>query len=231
MKESRKLQAIVFGAVVLVSSCKARDDGAESTRTRQVSSAVEREIEDAPPPRPTSSEPAAAAQPDDPSSRESMMKLLAGLKPGEERDVGNGTQFKLLRLQATEPIGGGWQRAASREGGFSVEIPLPFNELRIRAKSSDKVEMRTFTVGGKTGGLLAWSASCIARNDGQFLHAPPPDAIEPKGTPVRAWQRSLTASGRMCFAIVEAQGTDPLPTEGDRNRFLRSLRITGPVQW
>jgi hypothetical protein len=34
-----------------------------------------------------------------------------------------------------------------------------------------------------------------------------------------------------CVLIVEAQGTDPLPTEADRLRFLRSLKRTGKPAW
>ncbi|WP_437586123.1 hypothetical protein [Sorangium sp. So ce1000] len=34
-----------------------------------------------------------------------------------------------------------------------------------------------------------------------------------------------------CFLIVEAQGSDPLPPEADRLRFLQSLKRTGKPVW
>lgn len=163
----------------------------------------------------------------DPSSRQALAKGLEGITAGEERDMGDGVTFKMHRIQATQPLGDGWQLASSTEGGFSVEVPLPFNDLRIRAPTTDAgVELRTHTIGGKTPGQLAYSASCMVRSDKKVL-TPTPDAITSLGTPPKAWQRMTEQDGVVCALIVEAQGTDPLPPEADRLRFLRSLKRTG----
>ncbi len=160
---------------------------------------------------------------------------MANLRPGEEREIDDGVFLKLLRLQATDPLGGGWQRAVSSEGGFSVEVPLPFNEIRTRAiAKTDGVEIRSHTVGGKTPGLLAYSATCVARRDGKLGedgHAPGPEKTESKGTPVAAWVRSIELDDRTCVLVVEQQGSDPLPSEADRRRFLGSFEKTGKLVW
>lgn len=166
----------------------------------------------------------------DGSSKAAAAKALEGIVPGEEREMGDGVFFLMHRIQATAPLGDGWQKATSTQGGFSVEVPLPFNDLRIRAQTADHVEMRTHTVGGKTPGQLSFSASCMVRRDGKVL-TPIADRIEALGTPVKAYQRSVELDGAVCALIVEAQGADPLPAEGERLRFLGSLKRTGPPLW
>ncbi|WP_437490381.1 hypothetical protein WME75_13560 [Sorangium sp. So ce1014] len=159
---------------------------------------------------------------------------MADIGPGEEREIGEGVLMTMHRLQATQPVGDGWHHAQSTEGSFSVELPLPFNDFRVRSQATDNVEMRTHTVGGKTPGLLAWSASCLARRDGKLgpeARAPGPDKIAVKGTPPVAHSRSVDFDDMTCILIVEAQGSDPLPPEADRRRFLHSLQRTGRPAW
>jgi len=176
-----------------------------------------------------------APREDSPASPETSMsaadatKELDGIQPGEEREVSDGVFLKMHRMQATEPIGDGWHRARSTEGGFSVELPLPFNDLRTRSKMKDGVDSQNHTVGAKTPGQLAWSATCIVRADGR----PGPDGrpaggdeTQAKGTPVRAHTRTLALKDRTCVLTVEAQGSDPLPNEADRRRFLESFKRT-----
>ena len=103
----------------------------------------------------------------DGASREAMEKKLSGIQTGEERQIAPDTFMKMHRVQATQPLGDGWQLAASTEGGFSVELPLPFNDFRIRSEAADHVQMRMHTVGAKTPGKLAWSATCAVRADGR----------------------------------------------------------------
>ena len=148
--------------------------------------------------------------------------------------MGGGTFMTLHRAQAAEPIGDGWHRARSTNGGFSVELPVPFNDLVIRGKTTDEVEMRSYTVGAKTPGLLAWSATCVARRDGKLGpegRGAVSTGIEALGTPTKAYQRTVALEDRTCVLIVEAQGTDPLPPEVDRNRFFQSFRSTGAPAW
>jgi hypothetical protein len=150
---------------------------------------------------------------------------LAGAQPGEEREIEPGTFMAMFRTQATAALPDGWQLAASTKGRFSVEIPLPFNDFRIRSETEDHVELDADIVGAKSPGLLAWSATCAARADGKRVAAGS-DAIEPIGTPVKAWQRTIGVDGRTCVLVVEAQGTDPLPPDADIQRFLRSFKRT-----
>ncbi len=165
------------------------------------------------------------------ASREEMAKALEGIQPGEEREVAPGVSMKMFRIQATSPLADGWQLAQSTEGGFSVELPLAFNDFRQRAKTEDGVELRSHSIGGKTPGLLAWSATCVARRDGKLGpdgHAPKPEKIE---THANAVSRFVEWDDRNCVLVVEAQGSDPLPPEADRTRFLRSLKRTGAPVW
>ncbi len=175
----------------------------------------------------------------DPSKEEApppssaMAQQIAATPVGEEREVEEGVFMLRHRVGATDLLGGGWHRARSTEGGFSVEMPIAFADFRVRSDASDGVEVRSHTVGSKTPGLLSWSATCIARRDGSPGPGAPPagDHIEAKGTPTRAYQRTIVLGDRLCVLVVEAQGTDPLPPEADRQRFLTSFQSTGAVTW
>jgi hypothetical protein len=106
-------------------------------------------------------------------------------------------------------------------------MPLAFNDFRMRSQSDDHVEVVSDTVGAKSPGLLAWSATCVARADGKLgapSGPPPKNATEPLGTPVRAWQRMIVLDRRVCVLIVEAQGTEALPGKPEIDRFLQSFK-------
>ncbi|MES2641912.1 MAG: hypothetical protein V4850_20650 [Myxococcota bacterium] len=162
-----------------------------------------------------------------------LSQALAGIQPGEERLIGEGISFKLHRAQVAAETVDGWQVATSSEGGFSVELPLSFNDFRSTSKATDGVEIRAHSVGGKTAGLLSWSATCIARRDGTLGPGPvgASDETEILGSPPRAHQRVVRFDDMICTLIVEAQGADALPAEDDRLRFLRSLSRTGALTW
>jgi hypothetical protein len=168
------------------------------------------------------------------ASASARLAKVAALAPGVEGETAPGVFMTMDRTQATDPIGDGWHRATSTRGGFSVELPLAFNDFRIRSRALDGVEVRSFTVGGKSPGKLSWLATCTSRADGSL--APegtelPPDRIEMKGDPPVAQQRMVSDDFGLCVLIVEAQGTDPLPPEADRLRFLRSLKRTDKPSW
>jgi hypothetical protein len=55
--------------------------------------------------------------------------------------------------------------------------------------------------------------------------------IEVMGRPPVAHQRNVDFGDMNCFLIVEAQGSERLPPEADRLRFLRSLKRTGKPIW
>src|SRR5262249_4895069 len=143
-----------------------------------------------------------------------LERALVGAKPGEEREIRKDTYITMFRQGATAPAPGGWQLAQSTKGGFSVELPLPFNDFRLRAKADDGVELRTDSVGAKSPGQLSWMATCVTRADGKIdpkAKVPTADKTESLGTPVRAWQRTIPLDGKVCVLVVEAQGRDPLP--------------------
>jgi hypothetical protein len=167
----------------------------------------------------------------EPTQAETKAKLeqkLAGAQAGEEREVDPGLFMTMFRTQATAPLPDGWNLAASTRGGFSVELPISFNDFRMRTQTEDHTEVRTDMIGGKTAGLLAWTALCATRADGKLSPSgpPPTNKTESLGTPVRAWQRTIVLEGRLCMLVVEAQGTDPLPAEADIQRFLHSFKQT-----
>lgn len=159
-------------------------------------------------------------------------KALEGITEGEERAYGGdggAIKFRSHRIAAESPIGEGWHRAVSTKGGFSVDLPLPFNDFRSRANAEDGVEVYVDAIGAKTAGLLAWTAYCISRADGTLGPADrkkPAAGEEVLGRPPKAHQRTIISSNRMCTAIVEAQGTDALPPESVRRRFLDSFTLT-----
>lgn len=168
------------------------------------------------------------------SPKEQLLRKLAGVDAGEERAMGDGVFMTMHRLQALAPLGNGWHLGSSTEGAFTVELPMPFNDFRMRADADDKVEVRTHVVGAKSAGLLAFSASCFVRKDGKLNGAgrgPRADQIEPMGSPPTAWKRSVDFDDMACLLIVEQQGADPLPPEAERNRFLQSLKRTGKPSW
>lgn len=171
-----------------------------------------------------------------PDDARPIAERLAGIQPGEEREMSPGTFMKMHRIQAMDPLGDGWQRATSSEGAFSVELPLAFNDFRIRSETTDHVEMRSHSIGAKSPGLLAWSATCIVRRDGKLndlnqngRRPPASGRTEARGD--KAFLRNVSLDAMSCVLVVEAQGTDPLPSANDRERFFQSLKQTGKPTW
>lgn len=156
-----------------------------------------------------------------------IAERLDGIAPGETRDMGGGNTMTMHRLQVDQRGADGWQRANSTLGDFSVELPVPFQDFRVEATSDDGPAVVSDTVGGKTSGLLAWSATCIGRTDGALgpnAPAPGTDERQALGEPVAAHTRRVTFDDAACVLTVEAQGNAPLPTRADIDRFLGSLR-------
>lgn len=156
-------------------------------------------------------------------SPEELKGKLATATPGEEVEVSKGIYMAMYRSQVVSPVAGGWNQATSTKGGFSVELPVPFNDFRSRSTADDGVELASDVIGGKTTGALSWMATCLRRPDGKRAE-PATDKTERLGDPVRAWQRTVPVPGGLCILVVEAQGTDRLPGEADIQRFLRSFK-------
>jgi len=70
------------------------------------------------------------------------------------------------RLQAGEPDASGWLTAASTEGGFSVRLPLKFNDVTLLESDPKAPTLRTFTVGAKSQQGIKFSATRIVYRKG-----------------------------------------------------------------
>jgi len=70
------------------------------------------------------------------------------------------------RVQAGEPDASGWMAAASTEGGFSVRIPLKFNDFTLVESDPKAPTLRTFTVGAKSQEGIKLTATRIVYRKG-----------------------------------------------------------------
>ena len=164
---------------------------------------------------------------------------------GRETELSPGVYMTMHRIQAEAPTGDGWHRARSTLGGFSVELPLPFNDLRMRSAAEDGTPVYVDAIGGKTSGLLTYLASCTlgaegvleagaARElaEGMAPEGVAPEALSRRGREGYAVSVADTAELQIwsgpegpCQVIVEAQGDEALPEEAVRRRFFDSLRF------
>jgi hypothetical protein len=72
----------------------------------------------------------------------------------------------LHRVQAGEPDASGWMVAASTQGGFSVRLPLKFNDFTIQEANSAAAVLRLHTVGAKSQEGIKFSATRLVYRDG-----------------------------------------------------------------
>lgn len=70
------------------------------------------------------------------------------------------------RLQAGEPDASGWMVARSTEGGFSVRLPLKFNDFTFAESDPKAPVLRTFTVGTKSQEGIKFSVTRIVYRKG-----------------------------------------------------------------
>lgn len=70
------------------------------------------------------------------------------------------------RIQAGEPDDSGWMVAASTEGGFSVRLPLKFNDFTIVESDPKALALRTFVVGTKSQEGIKFTATRIVYRKG-----------------------------------------------------------------
>lgn len=170
---------------------------------------------------------------------------FADVKLGEKTEMAPGVFMTMYKANEENPVDGGWHRGTSTNGKFSVELPLPFNDFRITAQAKDGGDLQTDTVGAKTPGLLAYSATCISSSTefpedqcdktlGKIGRA---TAIDGDRDGMKGMEAKMdTAHGqcwaaadakRTCFLIVESQGEDALPGAEDRARFFESFTPGG----
>ncbi len=70
------------------------------------------------------------------------------------------------RLQAGEPDESGWMLAASSQGGFSVRLPLKFNDFTVSESGAKSAVLLTHVVGAKSAEGIKFMASRIVYRDG-----------------------------------------------------------------
>ena len=70
------------------------------------------------------------------------------------------------RVQAGEPDTSGWMLASSTEGGFSVRLPLKFNDFTIAESDPKAPTARLFVVGGKSEEGIKLTATRIVYRKG-----------------------------------------------------------------
>jgi hypothetical protein len=70
------------------------------------------------------------------------------------------------RIQAGEPDASGWMVAASTQGGFTVRLPLKFNDFTIAEQDAKAAARQTFTVGARSQEGIKFTATRIAYRKG-----------------------------------------------------------------
>jgi len=73
--------------------------------------------------------------------------------------------MKMYRIGAGEPDSTGWILADSTKGGFSVRLPVTFNDFTMESPKSDAPVSRTFVVGGKSAEGVKFTAARIVYRD------------------------------------------------------------------
>jgi hypothetical protein len=74
--------------------------------------------------------------------------------------------MKMHRIQAGEPDASGWMVATSTEGGFSVRLPLKFNDFTVVENDPKAPVLRAFAVGAKSQEGIKFSATRIVYRKG-----------------------------------------------------------------
>ena len=88
--------------------------------------------------------------------------MAAGPAIGQKLPPG----MTMHRIQAGEPDASGWMVAASTEGGFSVRMPIKFNDFTLAESDPKAAALRTYTVGAKSQEGIRISATRIAYRKG-----------------------------------------------------------------
>lgn len=88
-----------------------------------------------------------------------LTSLLAASLPLAVR--GAEPEMKMHRVQATtkDVSGSGWYYAASTEGSFSVNLPIPFNDFTATVQDSKLGVTKAYIIGSKSGEGLKFSVT------------------------------------------------------------------------
>ncbi len=135
------------------------------------------------------------------------------------------------RTQAGEPDSTGWMVAASTGGGFSVQLPLKFNDFTVTEADPKSAALRTHVVGARSQEGIKFTASRIVYRKGaesaKSFFSRFEKAVERKGDAV-VYRRAVLLESDLLLMIVEAPREHEALVEGLAKRFFDSLRISTP---
>jgi hypothetical protein len=153
------------------------------------------------------------------------------------------------RVQAGEPDAAGSVLATSTEGGFSVRLPIKFNDFTVIDNDPAAAVARSFTVGGVTPDGVKLSATRVVYREGASaerffakLTARGASGPRPAGGPSATrtvdlvdrsssavvYQRAVLAGETLILLAVEAPGAPSVPPPKMATAFFDSLQITRP---
>lgn len=158
------------------------------------------------------------------------------------------------RVQAGAPDASGWMTAASTGGGFSVRLPIRFNDFTVVDLTGSAPTLRTDTVGGKSAEGLKFSATRIVYRRGaagareyfaQFASGaafvPRPERLTPLAVGGRpavdlvvrhpgtvAHQRAVRLEKDVLLLVLEAPAGEEALARKLAGPFFESLAVTAP---
>jgi hypothetical protein len=160
--------------------------------------------------------------------------------------------MKMHRIQAGEPDASGWMVAASTEGGFSVRLPLKFNDFTIAERDPKAPLLRTFTVGAKSQEGIKFTATRLVYRKGgdaakNFFSrfekgrdlGSAPERVTPlnignrravdlvlRRASVVSYQRVVMLESDLLLMIIESPGTYETTAQSFVDPFFDSLVVT-----
>lgn len=162
---------------------------------------------------------------------------------------------EMHRTQATAADPSGWNLAASTLGGFSVLIPLPFNDFTVKAKDPKTDSTVVHAVGATSAEGIKFSATKMFDPEGKT----PPDlasfpqsfsgsgytvsdvdtspfsgfpsvSFTVKGASGGGYVRYVKVPGSIIALTLEFPSDQEAVASGYREKFLSSLTITAPAE-
>lgn len=181
-----------------------------------------------------------------------VFALLCMVAPLTALSQASRPALSMHRTQVGEPDSTGWMVAASTDGGFSVQLPLKFNDFTVTETDPKSAALRTHVVGAKSQEGIKFTASRIVyrkaadsaksffskfekagsrssrpRGPLQVAGRKAVDSAERKGNAV-VYQRAVLLESDLLLMIVEAPREHEALVEGLTKRFFDSLRISTP---
>lgn len=147
------------------------------------------------------------------------------------------------RVQAGEPDASGWMHAASTEGGFSVRLPLKFNDFTLAESDPQAPVLRTFTVGARSREGIKLTATRIAYRKGaqsaraffagfekrgtarQAGNRRSVDVVQTEGANV-SYQRAVLLESDLLLMVVESPRAHDATARDLATRFFDSLVVS-----